>query len=104
MSRLSALVVLIFGVLAFVLGLLTSLAASASFEKMESDLLENTLFGGILSSFWDIEFVGRTLKGEWYRSVPFVLAIAIITTIVGVLCIWVAVESFRFKKDDWRRR
>jgi len=103
MSRLSALVVLIFGVLAFFLGLLTFLATSASFVDMESYLLENPLFGGILSLFWDFEFAGSTLQGEWYRSVPFVQAIAIITTIVGVFCIWVGLVSFR-STDDWRRR
>jgi spore maturation protein SpmA len=103
MSRLSTLVLLIFGVLAFFLGLLTFLATSASFVDMESYLLENPLFGGILSLFWDFEFGGRTLQGEWYRSVPFVQAIAMITTSVGVLCVWVGVASFR-STDDWRRR
>ena len=103
MSRLSALVVLIFGVLAFFLGLLTFLETSASFADMESYLLENPLFGGILSPFWDLEFAGRTLQGEWYRSVPFIQAIAIITTIVGAFFIWVGLASFR-SKDDWRRR
>jgi len=104
MSRLSALVVLIFGVLASLLGLLTFLAASASFVDMESDLLENPLFGETVSLFWDFEFAGRTLQVEWYRSVPFVQAIAIITIIVGVLCVWLGVVSFRSSKDDWRRR
>ena len=104
MSRLSALVLLIFGVLAFFLGLFTFLATSASFVDMESYLLENPLFGGILSPFWDFEFAGRTLQGEWYRSVPFIQAIAIITAIVGVLCVWVGVASLRSSSDDWRRR
>jgi hypothetical protein len=35
--------------------------------------------------------------------VPFVQSIAIITTIVGVFCIWVGLVSFR-STDDWRRR
>jgi hypothetical protein len=105
MSRLSAWLVTGIGVISLALGLFTSLTASASFPKLEQELLEDPLFGDLLSRFWEFEFAGRTLKGEWDRSLPFIVGMAIITTIFGVFCIWIGLASLRSSvTDDWRRR
>ena len=105
MSRLSSWLVVGLGAVALILGLLTSLTASASFPKLERALLEDPLFGDLLSRFWEFEFAGRTLKGEWDRSLPFIVGMAIITTIFGVFCIWIGMASLRSSApDDWRRR
>jgi threonine/homoserine/homoserine lactone efflux protein len=102
-SRQSAWIVLILGAILFLSGLFVTLTASGIFERTESDLLENPFFGSILSGMWDIEFAGRSLAGEWVRSVPLAQAFSILWTLGGVFLIWLGVSAL-FIPDDWRRR
>lgn len=103
MSRWSAWLVLFVGVFLSLSGLFVCLTTSGTFERIESELLENPLFGSILSLIWDTEFAGRSLAGEWVRSVPFVQAFAIIWTLDGVFLIWIGLATL-LSGDDWRRR
>ena len=103
MTRWSAWLVLFIGLFLFLSGLLVTVLASGVFAQIESDLLEYPLIGDILSGMWDTEIAGRTLAGEWARSVPFVQAFAIIWTIDGVFLTWLGLSTL-LSLDDWQRR
>jgi len=102
-TRWSAWLVLSIGVFLFLSGLVVTLTASGAFEQIESDLLEYPLIGDILSGIWDTEMAGRSLAGEWARSVPFVQAFAIIWTLDGVFLTWLGLSTL-LSLDDWQRR
>lgn len=104
MTRSSAWLVLSIGLFLSLSGLLVTVVASGVFAQIESDLLEYPLIGDILSGIWDTELIaGRTLAGEWSRSVPFVQAFAIIWTLDGVFLTWLGLSTL-LSQDDWRRR
>ena len=103
MTRSSAWLVLSIGLFLLLSGLLVTVVASGVFAQIESDLLEYPLIGDILSSIWDTEIAGRTLAGEWARSVPFVQAFAIIWALDGVFLTWLGLSTL-LSQDDWRRR
>jgi len=103
-TRLSAWIVLSIGIFFFLSGLFVTLVASGVFKQIESDLLSYPMVGEILTEMWDTELIaGRTLAGEWARSVPFMQAIAVLWTLDGVFLIWLGASTL-FIPDDWRRR
>ena len=64
MSRPLAFLILITGALIFVLGLVAALTASGAFGQIEEELLEYPLIGPILSAIWDLEILGRSMRGD----------------------------------------
>ena len=104
MSRLLAWLILILGALIFLLGLLTSLMALGAFGEIEEALLEFPLMGPLLSAIWDLEILGRSMRGEWTRSAIFVQLFSIIAALDGVLLVWLGASTLLSPEDDWRRR
>jgi len=104
MSRLSSWLILIFGALIFLLGLVATLMASGAFGEIEEGLLEFPLIGPILSLIWDLEILGRSMRGEWERSAIFVQVFPIIAALDGVLLVWLGASTLLSPEDDWRRR
>jgi hypothetical protein len=103
-TRLSAWIVLSIGLFLFISGLFVTLVASGVFEQVEEDILGYPLIGDVLSGIWDTELIaGRTLAGEWTRSIPFMQAIAVLWTLDGVFLIWLGASTLLIP-DDWRRR
>ena len=104
MSRPLAFLILITGALIFVLGLVAALTTSGAFGQIEEELLEYPLIGPILSAIWDVEMVGRSMRGEWARSAIFVQVFSIISALDGVLLVWLGASTLLSPEDDWRRR
>ena len=104
MSRPLAFLILITGALIFVLGLVAALTTSGAFGQIEEELLEYPLIGPILSAIWDVEMVGRSMRGEWTRSAIFVQLFSIISALDGVLLVWLGASTLLSPQDDWRRR
>ena len=104
MSRPLAFLILITGALIFVLGLVAALTASGAFGQIEEELLEYPLIGPILSAIWDVEMVGRSMRGEWARSAIFVQVFSIISALDGVFLVWLGAPTLLSSEDDWRRR
>lgn len=104
MSRLLAWLILILGALIFLLGLLASLMALGAFGEIEEALLEFPLMGPFLSAIWDLEILGRSMRGEWTRSAIFVQLFSIISALDGVFLVWLGASTLLSPEDDWRRR
>ena len=104
MSRPLAFLILITGALIFVLGLVAALTALGAFGQIEEELLEYPLIGPILSAIWDVEMVGRSMRGEWARSAIFVQVFSIISALDGVFLVWLGASTLLASEDDWRRR
>jgi hypothetical protein len=104
MSRPLAFLILITGALIFVLGLVAALTALGAIGQIEEELLEYPLIGPILSAIWDVEMVGRSMRGEWARSAIFVQVFSIISAVDGVLLVWLGASTLLSSQDDWRRR
>ena len=105
MSRPLAFLILIFGALIFLLGLVATLMASGAFGEIEEGLLEFPLMGPLLSAIWDLEILGRSMRGEWEeRSAIFVQVFSIISALDGVFLVWLGASTLLSPQDDWRRR
>lgn len=105
MSRRFAWIALFAGVFAFFIGLYELLAVSGVFGDPEMNLRDDPFIGGLFSFMIDfpIEFMGRSMYGEWERTLLLLKVMSAIPLLIGVVLSWLGLATL-LSPDDWRRR
>lgn len=105
MSRRFAWVALFAGALLFLIGVYLLLAFSGVFGDPEMKLREDPFIGGLFSWMLDLnfEFMGRTMYGEWERTLRMLKLMSVIPLLIGAVLAWLGLASL-VSPEDWKRR